>query len=214
MDVYQMRMKLGYTQKEFANRYNIPFRTIQNWENSTRKPPQYIIELLEHQVEEDLINRKTIDLPKYDSSKLDLPKRSDFIGAFSWLKAVKECINEPIVFALDEALMCQGNFLGRNDEYLIWLYGNDTVSRFNGVVVLGNQINPCYVETKNELKYTNFNRTISDALANESILDMQGILEAINRYCYQNNIEDIFIEPKYQAQFQKLVNEAKQYYES
>lgn len=28
MNVYQMRKKLGYTQKEFADKYNIPFRTI------------------------------------------------------------------------------------------------------------------------------------------------------------------------------------------
>lgn len=44
---------------------------------------------------------------------------------------------------------------------------------------------------------------------------MQGILEAINYYYNQgNDIKDIFIEPKYQNQFQKLVNDAKQYYEN
>lgn len=168
MDIREMRRRLGNTQSEFAARYNIPFRTVQNWETGTRKLPEYIVSLLEHRVEEDLINRKTVTLPKYDPQKQDLPKRSDFIGATAWLKAVQKCIGEPIVFALDEALMCQGSFGGRSDEYLVWVYGSNTVTRFNVVVVLGNHISPYYVEKRNGLYYTNFNRTLSDALANEA----------------------------------------------
>lgn len=64
----------------------------------------------------DLVNRRTATLPKYDPKKTDLPKRRDFIGSIAWLRAVREQVGEPIVFALDEALMCQGNFGGRNDE--------------------------------------------------------------------------------------------------
>lgn len=79
--------------------------------------------LLEERVKENLINRKTMELSKYDAKKQNLPKRSDFVGALSWLKAVNDCISQPIVFALDEALMCQGYFSGCNDEYLIWVYG-------------------------------------------------------------------------------------------
>ena len=30
--------------------------------------------------------------------------------------------------------MCQGRFGGRSDEFIIWVYGDDAVSRFNGVV--------------------------------------------------------------------------------
>lgn len=216
MDIREMRIRLGNTQSEFAARYNIPFRTVQNWETGTRKPPEYIVSLLEHRVEEDLINRKTVTLPKYDPQKQDLPKRSDFIGAAAWLKAVQKYIGEPIVFALDEALMCQGSFGGRSDEYLVWVYGSDTVTRFNGVVVLGNHISPYYVEKRNGLYYTNFNRTLSDALANEAILDMQGITEAVSRYYSSNgdNFSGIFVAPEYQAQFERLANEARDYYKN
>ncbi len=215
MDIYEMRNRRGNTQSEFAARYNILFRTIQNWETGTRKPPEYIISLLEHRVKEDLINRKTITLPKYDPHKQNLPVRSNFIGATAWLKAVRDCIGEPIVFALDEALMCQGSFGGRSDEYLVWVYGSDSVTRFNGVVVLGNQISPYYVEKRNGLDYTNFNRTISDSLANESILDMQGITEAVSRYYFSNgdSFSGIFVAPEYQAQFERLANDAIDYYE-
>lgn len=209
-----MRMLLGDTQSEFAARYNIPFRTIQNWETGVRTPPEYMISLLEDRIRADLVNRKTKVLPKYDPQKRDLPKRSDYIGATAWLRAVRECIGETVVFALDAALMCQGNFGGRSDEFLVWVYGNDDLTRFNGVVVLGNRISNHSVKEKNGLKFTDFNRTIADALANESILDMQGITEAISKYYYRNgeSLEGISIAPEYQDKFDRLVNEAIDYY--
>ncbi len=216
MDIREMRSKLGITQGEFAARYNIPFRTIQNWETGSRKPPEYIIDLLERQVKEDLINRKTIVLPKYDTNKKDLPKRSDFVGSISWLKAVRDCIGENAVFALDEALICQGSFGGRSDEYIIWVYGDDSLTRYNGIVVLGNHISPYCVKEKNGLRFTEFNRTLSDALANESILDMQGITEAVSRYYYSNNesFNGISVAPEYQERFEQLAEDAIDYYVS
>ena len=45
MNIREMRTRLGDTQSEFAARYNIPFRTVQNWEAGVRKPPEYIINL-------------------------------------------------------------------------------------------------------------------------------------------------------------------------
>lgn len=88
------------------------FRTIQNWETGVRKPPEYIVELLRQRVQADLINRRTTNLPKYDPTKKNLPRRRDFIGSITWLKAVQACLGDDIVFALDQALMCQGNFVG------------------------------------------------------------------------------------------------------
>lgn len=216
MDIREMRMQLGDTQSEFAARYEIPFRTIQNWETGLRKPPEYMVRLLQHRIQEDLINRKTRRLPEYDTRKVDLPKRGDHVGALSWLRAVQERIGQPVVFALDEALMCQGNFGGRGDEYLVWVYAEDSVTRFNGVAVLGNSISPIDVQKKNGLSFTSFNRTLSDALANESILDMQGITEALSRYYYTHadSFEGIFVPPRYQKQFERLARDAVDYYEN
>ena len=214
MDIREMRTRLGDTQSEFAARYNIPFRTVQNWETGLRKPPEYIMTLLESRIREDLINRKTVSLPKYDSRKSDLPKRSDYVGALSWLKAVRERLGENVVFALDEALMCQGNFGGRSDEYIVWVYGDDRVSNFNGVVLLGNKVSRYCVKEKNGLRFTDFSRTLSDAFANESILDMQGITEAVSRYYYSNNesFDGLSVAPEYQERFERLANEARDYY--
>ncbi len=214
MNIREMRTLLGDTQSEFGARYNIPFRTIQNWESGVRTPPEYMISLLEDRIRADLTNRKTKVLPKYDPQKRDLPKRSDFIGATAWLRAVRECIGESVVFALDAALMCQGNFGRRSDEYLVWVYGDDTLSKFNGVVVLGKRISAHSVKEKNGLRFTDFSRTITDALANESILDMQGITEAISKYYYRNgeSFDGISVAPEYQDQFDRLAMEAIEYY--
>jgi hypothetical protein len=155
-------------------------------------------------------------LPKYDTNKKDLPKRSDFVGSISWLKAVRDCIGENAVFALDEALICQGSFGGRSDEYIVWVYGDDSLTRYNGIVVLGNHISPYCVKEKNGLRFTEFNRTLSDALANESILDMQGITEAVSRYYYSNNesFNGISVAPEYQERFEQLAEDAIDYYVS
>lgn len=216
MDIREMRMELGDTQTEFAERYQIPFRTIQNWETGVRRPPEYVMNLLERQVKEDLINRRTSVLPKYDSKKINLPRRENYIGSLSWLKAVQECLGENVVFALDQALMCQGRFGGRNDEYIVWVYGDESLDRFNGVAVLGRTVSPLCILEKNGLRFTDLNRTISDALANESILDMQGITEAVSHYYFSNgeSFEGLSVTPEYQEAFEKLVQDAKFYYDS
>lgn len=214
MEIREMRIMLGETQSEFAERYNIPFRTVQNWENGVRKPPVYITRLLEQCVHSDLINRKTRILPEHDPRKPDLPKRRDYVGALSWLKAVGKCLESPVVFALDEALMCDGSFGGRSDEYIVWIYGDDSLTRFNGVVVLGNEVSEYSVKEKNGLFYTDFNRTLSDAFANEDILDMQGTTEALSRYYFRRggSFEGLSVAPVYQRQFEQLAREAIDYY--
>jgi len=214
MTVRDMRLQLGDTQTEFSARYNIPFRTIQNWEAGVRKPAQYILDLLQTQVNADLVNRKTVSLPFFDPRKIDLPKRSDYIGSLSWLRAVNDSIGSPFVFALDEALMCQGYFGGRNDEYLVWVYGDDSLSRFNGIVVLGNYVSPYCIKENNGLLFTDLNRTITDALTNEAILDMQGITEALSKYYYMNNnsFAGLSPAPEYQDKFEELAQNAIEYY--
>lgn len=216
MDIRQMRTQLGETQSEFAARYNIPFRTVQNWETGIRKPPEYIVNLLNQRISYDIINRKTTQIPEYEAKKLNLPKRSDYLGAISWLKAVKECLGDSVVFALDQSLMCQGKFGGRSDEYVVWVYGDDSVTRYNGVVLLGNYVTPRHVKEKNGLNYTDFNRTIYDAFSNEDILDMQGMTEAVSKYYYSNgeSFDGIFIVPEHQEKFEKLAQEAIEYYGS
>lgn len=214
MNIRELRKELGDTQSEFADRYQIPFRTIQNWEAGIRKPPKYIEVLLEERVRNDLINRRTAVLPKYDPHKLNLPDRRDYIGALAWLRAVQSELGNDVVFALDEALMCQEMFGGRNDEYLVWIYGPEAAKRYNGVVVLGERVSAYSVQENNGVKFTDFSRTLSDAFANETILDMQGITEALGKYYFENNesFDGISVAPEYQDRFEKLAADAMAYY--
>ena len=90
------------------------------------------------------------------------------------------------------------------------------MERFNGVVVLGRKVSPFSVVEKNGLRFTDLNRTISDALANESILDMQGITEAVSRYYFSNgeSFDGLSVAPEYQESFERLAQYAKSYYDS
>lgn len=210
MNIRELRTRLDEPKSEFTTRCSIPLRGIQNWGTGVRASP----ELLESRVHSDLINRKTTVLPKYDSQKCNLPGRRDYVGAVAWLKAVRDCIGETVVFALDTALMCQGMFGGRSDEFLVWVYGDDDLSRFNGVVVLDNRISSHNVKERNGLQYTDFSRTVSDALANEPILDMQGITEALSKYYYRNgeSFDGLSVVPECQDRFDRLAREAIHYY--
>lgn len=44
--IKDLRTKTGLTQQEFADKYNIPVRTIQKWERNGSTPPEYIPKLI------------------------------------------------------------------------------------------------------------------------------------------------------------------------
>ena len=53
MTVQEIRALTGLSQAGFAAKYDIPKRTIQDWEQGQRTPPGYVIKLLERAVKED-----------------------------------------------------------------------------------------------------------------------------------------------------------------
>lgn len=46
-----LRESLGLSAQKFGDKYGIPMRTIQNWENGTSKCPEYVINLLQRVIE-------------------------------------------------------------------------------------------------------------------------------------------------------------------
>lgn len=54
MKIKKIRELSGLNQSEFSRKYNIPLRTIQDWEAERRTPPEYVLELLERVVNEDV----------------------------------------------------------------------------------------------------------------------------------------------------------------
>ena len=53
MDIKELRKLTGLSQTAFGEKYDIPMRTIQNWEKGVRVPPSYVLKLLERVVKED-----------------------------------------------------------------------------------------------------------------------------------------------------------------
>lgn len=55
--IKQLIRKSNMNLTEFSNYFKIPYRTVQNWENGSRTPPKYIIDLMEYK----LISEKIIE---------------------------------------------------------------------------------------------------------------------------------------------------------
>lgn len=47
MTIKELRQQTGLTQAEFANKFNIPVKSLQNWEIGRTAPPVYIPEMIE-----------------------------------------------------------------------------------------------------------------------------------------------------------------------
>lgn len=56
MNIKELRKASGMTQKAFAAYFDIPKRTIENWEQGVNEVPKYLLELIEYK----LINEKII----------------------------------------------------------------------------------------------------------------------------------------------------------
>ena len=53
MTVKEIRKITGLSQAAFAAKYEIPTRTVEDWESGARKPAPYLVKLLERAVCED-----------------------------------------------------------------------------------------------------------------------------------------------------------------
>lgn len=69
MTIKEIRELTGLTQKQFAEKYHITFSSIRNWESGHRTCPDYVAELLEFRVREDLKMEKTVSMSTIDEMK-------------------------------------------------------------------------------------------------------------------------------------------------
>ncbi len=53
MKIKEMRKITGLSQVKFSKKYNVPVRTLQDWEAGKSSPPSYVIELLEFKIMQD-----------------------------------------------------------------------------------------------------------------------------------------------------------------
>jgi putative transcriptional regulator len=52
--IKELRSLTGLTQAKFAEKYEIPRRTIEDWERDLHLPPEYVVKLLEYRITHEL----------------------------------------------------------------------------------------------------------------------------------------------------------------
>ena len=51
----ELREKSGMNKKQFSEYFNIPYRTIQNWELEVRECPSYLMDLMNYKLSNEKI---------------------------------------------------------------------------------------------------------------------------------------------------------------
>lgn len=54
-----MRKRTGMNRKEFAAYFEIPYRTMQDWELGNRQMPEYLLRLMAYKVEMEKLSKGT-----------------------------------------------------------------------------------------------------------------------------------------------------------
>lgn len=61
--IKELRERTGMTRKEFCEYFNIPYRTVTEWERDNRHAPEYVMRLLEYYIRmEGLVKDKTEEI--------------------------------------------------------------------------------------------------------------------------------------------------------
>ena len=67
MTVKELRAKTGLSQSRFADRFKIPLRSVQHWEQGRQDPPPYVVSMIERILElEELCKQLNERLSKED----------------------------------------------------------------------------------------------------------------------------------------------------
>ncbi len=56
--IKELRESTGMNRKEFCAYFEIPYRTVSDWENDERHAPQYLLRLLEYYIRMEKLARK------------------------------------------------------------------------------------------------------------------------------------------------------------
>lgn len=60
--VKELREQMGMNRREFSEYFNIPYRTVQDWEAEKRELPEYVLQLMVYKAEmEKLVKEKKND---------------------------------------------------------------------------------------------------------------------------------------------------------
>lgn len=57
MNIKELRNRTGLSQAGFSKKYGIPIGTLHHWEAGDRKPPDYVLKLLQRVIEGELAHK-------------------------------------------------------------------------------------------------------------------------------------------------------------
>ena len=55
IEIKNLREETGMNRTQFCEYFNIPYRTVQDWESGRRVMPEYVLRLLEYRIRTDQI---------------------------------------------------------------------------------------------------------------------------------------------------------------
>lgn len=57
--IKELRESTGMNRKEFCDHFNIPYRTVTEWERDNRHAPEYLLRLLEYYIRMEKLMKET-----------------------------------------------------------------------------------------------------------------------------------------------------------
>ena len=63
----KIRKSTGMNRREFAAYFDIPYRTMQDWELGNRQMPEYLLRLMAYKVEMEKLKKGTLDEKQGDN---------------------------------------------------------------------------------------------------------------------------------------------------
>lgn len=61
-ELIEARKKTGMNRREFAEYFEIPYRTLQDWELGNREMPEYLLRLMIYKIEMEHLYRKNVNI--------------------------------------------------------------------------------------------------------------------------------------------------------
>lgn len=91
MDIKDIRLATNMTQKGFADYFNIPVRTLQDWEAEKRTPPAYVVELIKYKIKKERLGM--LRLIEKDHGKVKVLFEGGLAEVVEYLQNNKDLMN-------------------------------------------------------------------------------------------------------------------------
>ena len=92
-EIKRLRLDLGMNRREFCEYYDIPYRTVTDWEAGKRKMPEYVLRLMEYKAKIEKLEgfpEKSFSLSSRDREVLNMQLALIPILSKAWNKSYTE----------------------------------------------------------------------------------------------------------------------------